>query len=129
MNIVQDIHNEVSRTLDARRRPLAEALTERHYELHPDLVQRYGERGRGKCLQDAEYHISYLADSIAAASPSLFADYVAWARVMLSTRGIPSDDLANNLMALSETLRRELPGGPGQLASDYVEAGLRVLGR
>jgi methanogenic corrinoid protein MtbC1 len=125
----QDIHHEVSRTLDARRRLLAEALTERHYELHPDLAQRYGERGRAKCLQDAEYHLSYLADSIAGASPSLFADYIAWARVMLSTRGIPTDDLANNLIVLSEMLRRELPGDPGRLASEYVEAGLRVLGR
>jgi methanogenic corrinoid protein MtbC1 len=125
--IAQDIHREASQTLDARRRPLAEALTERHYELHPDLAQRFGERGRAKCLQDAEYHLSYLADSIAGASPSLFADYVAWARVMLSTRGIPTEDLVNNLRVMSETLRRELPGGPGELASEYVEAGLRIL--
>ncbi|HEX6898111.1 MAG TPA: cobalamin-dependent protein [Thermoanaerobaculia bacterium] len=124
----QDLHHAVSRTLDARRRSLAEALTERHYELRPDLARRYGERGRAKCLQDAEYHLSYLADSIAGVSPSLFADYVAWARVMLSTRGIPTEDLADNLRTLSETLQRELPGDPGRLASEFVEAGLRVLG-
>jgi MerR family transcriptional regulator, light-induced transcriptional regulator len=129
MNGSQDINSEVGRTLEERRRPLAEALTERHYELHPDLVRRYGERGRSKCLKDAEYHLSYLADAVASASPALFTDYVGWARVMLSARGIPTDDLADNLATLAETLQRELPGDPGRLASEYVEVGLRSLGR
>lgn len=125
----QDIHAEVSRALDARRRPLAEALTRRHFELHPDLDRRYGERGRVKCLQDNEYHLSYLADSIAGASPSLFADYVAWARVMLITRGVSTDDLVDNLRVLAETLQRELSGNSGRLVSEYIDAGLRALGQ
>ena len=106
--MVLEIHQEISQALDSRCGFLAEAITARQYELMPELAERYGERGRRHCLKDAEYHLSYLADSIASASPSLFADYVDWAQVMLASRGIPAGDLARNLEVLDETLRREL---------------------
>jgi len=124
-----ELNREVSQALDARRGALAAAVTERQFEARPDLLERYGERGRHHCHKDAEYHLSYLADSIASDSPALFADYVDWARVMLSSRGIPAGDLASNLEILCEVLRRELPGEPGEVASEYVAAGLRSLGR
>jgi methanogenic corrinoid protein MtbC1 len=118
---------EVSRALDARRRNLAEAVTERQYELRPDLAERYGERGRAHCLKDAEYHLSYLADAIASGSPALFADYVGWAKVMLATRGIPAEDLAVNLETLRDVLRRELPEEMAAVAGEYVQSGLESL--
>jgi MerR family transcriptional regulator, light-induced transcriptional regulator len=122
-----DLNLEVSRTLDARRRPLAEAITVRQYELRPELAERWGERGRAHCLQDAEYHLSYLADALATSSPSLFSDYADWARVMLGARGIPAEDLARNLEVFCEILSRELPGPPGDLACEYVQGGLSRL--
>jgi methanogenic corrinoid protein MtbC1 len=126
--MVLEIHQEISQALDSRRGSLAEAITARQYELLPDLAERYGERGRRHCLRDAEYHLSYLADSIASASPSLFADYVDWAQVMLASRGIPAGDLARNLAVLDETLRRELAPAQAEVAHEYVAAGLRALG-
>lgn len=127
METTVDLNLEVSRALDVRRRDLAEAVTARHYELRPELAERYGERGRAHCLQDAEYHLSYLADAIATSSPPLFADYTDWARVMLASRGIPAGDLARNLEVFREVLQRELPGSPGGLACEYVDAGLSRL--
>jgi methanogenic corrinoid protein MtbC1 len=126
--MVIELHQEISQTLDARRGPLAEAVTARQYELAPELAERYGERGRRHCLKDAEYHLSYLADAIASDAPSLFADYVDWAQVMLASRGIPAADLARNLEVLDETLRRELAPEQAEIAHEYVAAGLRVLG-
>jgi len=124
-----ELNSEVSQTLDARRNALAAAVTERQFEARPDLLARYGEKGRHHCHKDAEYHLSYLADSIASGSPALFADYVGWARVMLAARGIPAGDLASNLEILREVLRRELPGDPGEVAAGYVETGLEALGQ
>ncbi len=127
--MVLELHQEVSQVLDARRGSLAEAVTARQYELTPELAERYGERGRRHCLKDAEYHLSYLADAIAATSPSLFSDYVDWAQVMLAARGIPAGDLARNLEVLDEILRRELPPEQAEVAHEYMAAGLRVLAR
>lgn len=126
---MDDMNAAVSRALDAQRQALAEALTARHYQLQPELAVRYGEAGRARCLQDANFHLSYLADAVAAGSPSLFADYVAWAKVMLGARGIPPEDLAVNLGVLRDVLRQNLPEELAFLASGYVEAGLQQLPR
>lgn len=118
---------ELARELDARRSELAGALTDLHYERRPALVERYGAIGRERCLQDAAYHLSYLAEALAAGAPDLFADYVAWAKVMLEGRGIPASDLLFNLETLRDVLRRELPAGQADLAAGYVDEGLARL--
>jgi methanogenic corrinoid protein MtbC1 len=93
----------------------------------PELAGKYGSAGREKCLQDAEFHLSYLADSIAASLPPLFSDYVAWAKIMLAGRGISDSDLALNLECLRRSIEETLPQDMSALASQYVEAGLRQL--
>lgn len=75
MQLFAERNAELSQILGVRRRELAEAITERHYELQPDLAVRYGAAGRAKCLQDAELHLSYMADAASVDLPSLFADY------------------------------------------------------
>ena len=118
---------QAGQAITAARAALAEAVTARHYELNPALERRYGPAGREKCLQDAHYHLSYLAESVAAALPSLFADYVAWAKVMLEARGVPASDLARNLGVIRDVLGERLPGGAGEVASRYVAEALGRL--
>ncbi|HEX8723675.1 MAG TPA: cobalamin-dependent protein [Pyrinomonadaceae bacterium] len=121
------LEKEAGRAVTAARAALAEAVTARHYELNPALERRYGAAGREKCLQDASFHLSYLAESLEASLPSLFADYVAWAKVMLEARGVNASDLARNLSVISEVLGARLPGGAGEVAARYVEEGLARL--
>ena len=118
---------ELSRELDFRRQDLAEAITNLHYERRPELEARYGPIGRTRCLEDAAYHLSYLSQAVAASAPDLFADYVAWAKIMLGGRGIPADDLAVNLEVLRDVLRSELPEEQSRLVSGFVDAGLARL--
>jgi MerR family transcriptional regulator, light-induced transcriptional regulator len=120
---MQELQQEISRFIDGRSQALAEAMTARQYERMPELATRYGEPGRAKCLQDALYHLSYLSQSIAAARPALFADYVAWAKIMLAGRGIPAEDLAANLACMRAALEQVLPEHMAALACAYLEAG------
>ena len=124
MSVLAVSRPELFREIDDRRQALAEAVTARHYERRPELAERYGPAGRAKCLQDAVYHLSYLSEAMAASAPDLFADYVAWAKVMLEGRGIPSEDLVVNLEVLRDVLRRELPSEAAEMAVRYVDAGL-----
>ncbi len=119
--------NDVSRLLDAQRDALAQAVTDRHFELDPELDRRYGPIGRAKCHQDNLFHLSYLSESIAASLPSLFADYVAWAKVMLAGRGIPASDLARNLEILGGALAAKLPPEAAAVAVSYIDDALRRL--
>jgi MerR family transcriptional regulator, light-induced transcriptional regulator len=75
----------------------------------PDLQARYCERGRKKCEEDTTFHLHYLAEAIANDSESMFSDYIGWAKTMLSSRGIPSTDLAQNLQRIGDALSRKSP--------------------
>jgi methylmalonyl-CoA mutase cobalamin-binding domain/chain len=118
---------EASRAIDARRESIAETLTELNCRRFPELMARFGAYGREKCLQDNRFHLAYLSEALTAELPSLFADYVAWAKVMLEQRGVSADDLATALHLLRETLAAELAPGPAAAAAAYVGAGLERL--
>jgi len=118
---------EVGLRMDSKRAVLAEAVTDRHYQLHPELEQRYGERGRQKCREDAAYHLTYLAEALAESKSSVFRDYVAWAKIMLARRGIPARDLADNLKITAEILKDRLPPQDASIACAYLEMAIAGL--
>jgi len=125
--MVSELNEAIGRMLDSDRAQLAEAVTSRQYEAQPELAARYGEAGRARCLQDAHYHLSYLADAVAASSHALFSDYIGWAKVMLEARGVPSSDLSRNLLIMCEVVRERLPPQMGLVIQEYFEAGLDRL--
>jgi MerR family transcriptional regulator, light-induced transcriptional regulator len=122
-----DFNKAAAEAIDAARNRLGVAIVARQYEIMPGLADRYGPAGREKCLQDAGFHLSYLAESIASSLPSLFADYIAWAKVMLAARGIAASDLALNLECIRRAINETLPQEMSALASEYIDAGLRQL--
>jgi methanogenic corrinoid protein MtbC1 len=121
------VRNTICQLLDSERAQLAEADTTRQYQAQPELAAKYGEAGRNKCLQDANYHFLYLADAVAASSPTLFSDYVAWAKVMLSARGVPATDLSRNLVIMQEVVRQNFPSELSTVIDQFFEAGLSRL--
>lgn len=128
---------ELSRTLGERRRELAEGITARHYELQPELAVRYGAAGRAKCLQDAEFHLSYLADAVSVdlpADPALLAvEYVETGLRQLPAMApdVPTeigDDepLAGLARGYLQALLRGERHVASRLVLDAVEAGTSV---
>lgn len=106
---------------------MSEAITQRHYELTPELETRYGPPGRVRCREDAAFHLLYLAQSVALSTPAIFNDYVSWAKIMLGARGIPEGDLANNLEVLQQVLKEKLPQSAYEIAAQHVAGALRTL--
>jgi methanogenic corrinoid protein MtbC1 len=76
---------------------LALAVADRHFAVHPETLQRYGPIGRVRCLEDARFHLQYLAIALDAHSEALFLDYIGWAKVVLAKRNVPEADLIENL--------------------------------
>jgi methanogenic corrinoid protein MtbC1 len=124
---MDELNQEATRILDRRRGELAETIVAAQYDLQPYLGPRYGEAGRAKCVQDVQYHLAYLAEAIASASPALFADYVAWARVLLAGLNLPAEHLATNLRCMRDVLWRQLPGAVRVIVCDYVAGGIQQL--
>lgn len=126
---MQELNLQVCLQIEAARATLANQITEQQYAMRPELALRYGEAGREKCRQDAAYHLAYLSQAIRCARPRLFADYVAWAKVMLAGRGVPPEDLALNLECLRQAIEQNLSAEATAVASGYIEAALDQLPR
>jgi methanogenic corrinoid protein MtbC1 len=110
-----------------RQEDLAREIVERHWKLSPALEQRYGQKGRARCLEDARYHLRYLSESIGAGEPALFVHYATWAKTMLLARGIAVEDLVANLEVMLEVLGKGLPASMQIPAVDYLKSAIGSL--
>lgn len=116
-----------SEAMLAEKEALARAITEALYAAMPHLLQKYGESGRAKCLQDMRYNLEHLAPAVALGKPALFASYVAWLRDMLSARGIPADEVYRSLELTQEIVRARLGGEKAEFIAQVIAAGLARL--
>ena len=119
----------VAEALRARASAIAERVTGQQFSADPTLFQRFGERGVRKCTEDSLRHLSYLASAAAVSSDSLFADYVAWAKVLLARLGMSEQDLAQNLLLLRDAVRGALDDELGDEAVRIVDVALEDLER
>ena len=123
------LNEATSQRIKSEQSRIADIMVERQYRQMPELEARYGPSGRSKCHQDALFHLSYLSESIAAELPVLFADYIAWAKIMLAGRNIAAEDLAANLHHMRDALTETLPQEMGEIAASYIDDGLGMLPR
>ena len=116
-----------SHAIEILQRKIAAETTAREFAAHPELETRYGPIGREKSLQDANYHLINLGESIAAENAGLFVDYVGQVKIMLVARGIRSEDLEFHLKCMIEALREYLPSDIFAVAAGFLEASLGEL--
>ena len=116
-----------AKAIDEQRGALAEATVADDYARRAPFLKRYGPGGRDKYIKDAAYHLSFLADAVGTGCPSLFTDYVGWAKVLLTQLRIPAEDLAENLRCTQNALKQLLPRELAEVASGYVDTALQQL--
>ena len=119
-------HRAAAETLSARRGELALRVAELHLQRHPEFLKRFGEVGRKRCREDAEFHLQYLSHALQLSSPALFTSYTQWARRVLESRGMAWSDLQTNLELLRDELTGELLPEEAQPVGEYIEAALRA---
>jgi methanogenic corrinoid protein MtbC1 len=109
------------------RTNLVDVIVDRLYALYPAMQQRYGDIGRQKCVEDTNYHLMFLTEALAANSPRLFADYVAWVRALLAGLNIPAADLAGNLQVICSVLLENVPEQARDRLNAFIASGLAPL--
>lgn len=105
---------------------LARAVTARLYAEKPSLLEKHGERGREKCLQDMFYNIEHLVPAVDLEDAPMFSKYVQWLVDMLGSRGVASDDVTRCLELLTEEASARLGDAEGRLVADVLAAGISV---
>ena len=106
---------------------MAQAVVERHFRLHPELYERFGQAAREHCLRDARFHIGYLAESAREESAKIFLTYASWVRTLLQGYDMPVEHLMANIRILHEVIAQQpdLPWGE-KAASILDEAMLHL---
>jgi methanogenic corrinoid protein MtbC1 len=127
VNRVSEAGKIIRDAIESRRNELAKAIVEQQWKTRPDLERRYGTGGFSKCLEDANFHLRYLSEAIEASEPKLFVDYIAWAKVMLASRNVPSEDFASHLEVLRDVLADALPSEMRESVRRYINSALDYL--
>ena len=108
-------------TIRASLEDLAQAITNEHAAAHPETFARWGPAGRTRCLEDARFHLQYLATALDAQSVPMFLDYIGWTKVLLAKRHVGERDLIANLEILARAVR-DLPD-----AETYIQTAIAAL--
>ncbi|MED4588993.1 hypothetical protein [Priestia flexa] len=98
---------------------IVEKVTEQIYEQEPTLLQKFGERGKQKCIEDNHYHMRYLHTSYLLQNEALFSDYALWLNSLLTSRGMKTKHIIDNFILIEEVLL-ELSGDSDEPAKSYI---------
>jgi hypothetical protein len=120
---MEDLHATTGRHIQRHAARLAGAITDRQYARQPDLLDRYGERGREKCRQDAAHHLRSLASAIKVDSPPLLREYLVWLAQLLRAYRIPLADLQVQWTCVGEVVEADLPTEAAAIVARYIQIG------
>ena len=67
---------------------IAEACVRRIYATWPDLLDRYGERGRQLTAEDNFWHLNFLDAAVSLGEPERFRRYATWLVEFFAPRGL-----------------------------------------
>ncbi|HEX7240972.1 MAG TPA: hypothetical protein VF263_11940 [Longimicrobiaceae bacterium] len=107
---------------------LAREITRRLYRVLPGLLDKYGDYGREKCLQDMRYNLEHLAPAVDLEQPEMFAGYVRWLDGLLRARNVATDELLRALELTGEVLAERLTADEQASVQSCVRAGTAALG-
>lgn len=126
--MVESDHSAAN-SLSADKQELAQLVTDLHFQHYPELVDKFGDRGKKRCYDDAIYHINYLDQAVRVNSNILFSNYLEWAQTMLKERDIPGNDLVNNISFLKQAIRQKLTEPKAQQIIEFIDEALETLQR
>jgi methanogenic corrinoid protein MtbC1 len=103
---------------------VAGEVTDQFLARHPEWEKRYGDRARQFGIEDAGYHLDFLAAGIESGPAQAFADYGGWAARMLMARHIEPRFLAENLEQIGHALRSRFEARDADTVDLFIRAGV-----
>ena len=105
---------------------LARQIADAHLARHPDEVERYGEAVRAWCIHDNQHLLNWAAMDLAGAVD--FDAQLGWLANVLTARGYPLDNLADDLRTAGAVLRRRPSSAARRALADRLVAAAATLG-
>ena len=119
--VAYEHRRRIADAVRAQRGRAAEYVTQEFLERHPDWQEKYGGAARVRGIEDAEFHVDFLAGAIESGSIEAFEQYARWTARVLGSRGIDARFLIENLMQLSGWFDSSLEDG-SDVVRQYIDA-------
>ncbi|WP_110114630.1 hypothetical protein [Bacillus sp. CGMCC 1.16541] len=107
---------------------LVNEVVEGIYKAYPELLTRYGERGKKKCFEDNLHHMKHLDTTYAlGGSSQFFTDYARWLNGILVRHGMKTDHLIDNFERIKNVLPKYISEPKKEAFIQYLDEGIAVL--
>ncbi|HSI66375.1 MAG TPA: hypothetical protein VK947_03105 [Planococcus sp. (in: firmicutes)] len=90
------------------KQQIAKYAMEMIYEAHPDLWERFGERGVLHTEKDNIHHLDHLESAYAVGQSQLFTDYAVWLETVLVSRNVETALIIENFQILIDIIPEKL---------------------
>jgi hypothetical protein len=110
-----------------QKETIARSVTGLLYAEMPWLHDKYGDRGRDKCLQDMRYNLEHLIPAVELGAPDMFARYAAWCDGVLRARGVPTGELLRSMEIMRADVAARLPADQAEAVAGCLDAGIGAL--
>ncbi|MFC4101956.1 globin family protein [Paenibacillus xanthanilyticus] len=97
------------------------------YEAYPELMDKYGEAGKRKCIEDNEHHCRYLETSLALRDDKVFTDYALWLNNLLQKRGMSADHVIDNFERIAAAVQGRMPDEKQTRIARLLQSAIRLL--
>ncbi|MDZ7712438.1 MAG: hypothetical protein U5L06_04690 [Rhodovibrio sp.] len=125
--LVQSWTWSVAGQLHLRRTKIAERVAQRLIAQTPALTRKAGDQTRFYVERDVGLLLEHLSQAIALTDPILFHDHIAWAKSMLTARGLKGADLKRTLELIAEALDEDLSPAVYSSAITLIEDAIQRL--
>lgn len=92
---------------------IALEVTQRMVQTHPGMFEAFRRNLRNPaktpeqwCTEDTVHHLQHLSAALSSSAPDEFARYRSWLSEVLSSRGIPTEDIDTNFAAIGWVLEK-----------------------
>lgn len=117
-------YEDASAFILRNRSSLATSIAERIYGLEPGTWAVDMTAWRQHSYDDIEYHLSFLAEALTSADPSLFLEYTTWCKVFFAGLKFPEDMIPTTFAKIRDILREILPPEIAAPALEFVAISL-----
>ncbi|WP_226537523.1 hypothetical protein [Fictibacillus halophilus] len=109
---------------------MVERVTEKIYENDPSLMDRYGEKGRTKCIEDNHHHFKHLETAYELNNEDFFTDYALWLDGILQKFGMTTELLMDNFSLIVDVLNEQDVKDTSRIEAyiDYLNKANSILG-
>ena len=74
------------------------------YEAYPEILERFGEAGKMRCLEDNHHHFDHLETAAKLNDPQVFSNYAIWLTNLLTQRGMSKHHVIDNFQRIHNVL-------------------------